>query len=238
MMGKPVVVLSGGMDSTTALYWALEEFGDAEAISFNYGQRHKVELEYAQCTTVQLQVDHHIVDLSSVQQLIASSALTDPSSDVPEGHYEDETMKQTVVPNRNAMMLNIAIARAVAIKSTAVVTGIHAGDHAVYPDCRPEFVFALNQLVQVACEGFAQDNLRVLAPFVTSTKAQIAATGDQLGVNWENTWSCYKGGEAHCGRCSTCLERIEAFSIADVADPTTYKDLSLYYELHNKGALG
>lgn len=236
-MSTAVVVLSGGMDSTVAAYWAQEEFGEIELISFNYGQRHKVELQYAAKTADALDVPHFVVDLSTVNHLIQSSALTNPASKVPEGHYASETMAQTVVPNRNSMMLNIAIARAVSAESAYVVAGIHAGDHDVYPDCRPEFVDVLNELAHTACQGFIRADFRVLTPFVEKTKAEIAAEGERLGVEWLETWSCYKGGEIHCGRCSTCLERIEAFSIAGIEDPTTYEDLSLYHEMVEKGEL-
>lgn len=237
-MSDAIIVLSGGLDSTTAAYWAKAEYGgDIELISFDYGQRHKKELNYAQATSAELDAPLHIVDLTSINHLIQSSALTHPGGVVPEGHYANETMKQTVVPNRNSMMLNIAVARAVSVGAHSVVTGVHAGDHAVYPDCRPQFIGALNALVQVACEGFLEDYFYVAAPFVGLTKAEIVVIGNTHGVPWQNTWSCYKGEELHCGRCSTCLERVEAFSIAGVDDPTTYADLSLYAEMVEKGEL-
>jgi 7-cyano-7-deazaguanine synthase len=219
-----VVVTSGGMDSTTAVYWARHFFGDIECMSFDYGQRHKKELEYAAETAKRLGVKHNIVDLTGITDLIASSALTNPDIDVPEGHYAEDNMKITVVPNRNAMMLNIASARAVSIGAEAVVLGVHAGDHAVYPDCREQFIILQEETLRIANEGFMHPEFQLCAPFVNLTKAEIASIGDELGVPWHMTWTCYKGGDIHCGRCSTCVERLEAFHIASVADQTEYED--------------
>ena len=238
-MSKQVVILSGGMDSTVALYTVLDSVGyrSVSAISINYDQRHKKELEYAAATCRRTSVPHYVVDLRSINELIQSSSLTNPNQDVPEGHYEEDSMKATVVPNRNAIMLNIAIGHAVSIGANRVVTGVHAGDHAVYPDCRPEFIDKLTELAHVANEGFIPIDFFVSAPFVHMSKADIAKIGDKLNVPWEDTWTCYKGGEIHCGRCSTCMERIEAFSIAEVNDPTHYEDLSLYEDLVEQGKL-
>jgi 7-cyano-7-deazaguanine synthase len=135
------------------------------------------------------------------------------------------------------MMLNIAIAHAVSVGAVEVCIGVHAGDHAVYPDCRPDFIAQLNRLAHIACEGFINPDFLVLAPYVHLTKADIAKRGEALQVEWLDTWSCYKGGDIHCGRCSTCLERIEAFSLANVDDPTNYEDLRLYEELVSQGKL-
>lgn len=223
-MSTALVVTSGGMDSTTAVYWAKERYDSIETISFDYGQRHKKELAFAKDTARRLDVPWLVVDLMSINELIRTSALTNPNIDVPEGHYADETMKLTVVPNRNSMMLNIAAARAVSMGHAAIITGVHAGDHAVYPDCRPEFIQQLEVLLHVANEGFIDPDFAVSAPFINLTKAQIAQEGDTLGVPWDQTWTCYKGDEYHCGRCSTCVERIEAFHIAGVDDPTFYMD--------------
>jgi 7-cyano-7-deazaguanine synthase len=238
-MVASVVIISGGMDSTVLLAAAVNEWGPQQvsALSFDYGQRHRRELGFAQWQARHYEVPWHLVDLRSVNELIDTSALTDPGIEVPEGHYEDETMKITVVPNRNSMMLNIAIAHAVAEKAVDVRIGIHAGDHAVYPDCRPDFIAKLQSLAHIACEGFINPAFAVLAPFVMMTKADIAQLGDELKVDWTQTWSCYKGGDIHCGRCSTCLERIEAFGIAGVSDPTNYADVSLYEELVKEGKL-
>lgn len=225
-----VVITSGGMDSTTAVFWAKQFFGDIEAMSFDYGQRHVKELACAAEIAQTYRIPHHIVDLKGVTELIAVSALTNPEIEVPEGHYAEETMKATVVPNRNAMMLNIAIARAVSIGSEAVVIGVHAGDHAVYPDCRIEFVELQERTAKVACEGFIHPEFQLCAPFINMTKAEIAQLGHTLGVPWHRTWTCYKGGEIHCGRCSTCVERLEAFHLAGVAETTEYEDTTYWRE--------
>jgi len=223
-----VVITSGGMDSTTAVYWAKHFFENIECMSFDYGQRHVKELSCAAEIAKDLGVEHNIVDLTGVNKLIAVSALTNPTIEVPEGHYAEETMKATVVPNRNAMMLNIGIARAVATGAEAVVVGVHAGDHAVYPDCRPEFIELQERTAQVANEGFIHPEFQLCAPFMFMTKAQIAGLGNELEVPWHKTWTCYKGGEIHCGRCSTCVERLEAFHLAGVAETTEYED-TLYW---------
>jgi 7-cyano-7-deazaguanine synthase len=150
--------------------------------------------------------------------------LTDLDTEVPEGHYADDNMKQTVVPNRNMVMLSMAAGIAISNNCTGLVTGVHAGDHDVYPDCRPEFIEALNKTLLVANAGFVSDGFGVHAPFMNMHKSQIVTLGAELGVPFEKTWSCYKGGDIHCGRCSTCVERIEAFQLAHVDDPTEYED--------------
>lgn len=218
-----VAIVSGGMDSVTLAYWLREQGWAPTLLSVDYGQRHVRELGCAALAAERLHAEHHVVDLRSITALLSGSALTDLSVDVPEGHYEAPTMRATVVPNRNALMLDCATAVAVARGAHAVATGVHAGDHAVYPDCRPEFVLAYERMARIANEGFAVDGFAVLAPFVTATKADIAALGEQLGVPWADTWSCYQGAAVHCGRCGTCVERREAFQLANVADPTPYE---------------
>lgn len=222
-MSKPlaVVSLSGGMDSTTLLAHLLQD-NEVLALSFDYGQRHRKELDAAKDVSQYYGVEHHVIDLTSVGKLLTGSALTDSSVEVPEGHYEADNMKATVVPNRNAIMANIAIGIASSRKAKFVALGIHAGDHAVYPDCRPEFVEVLRELASVALDGFHSP--RIETPFVLWSKTKIAQRAVQLGVPIERTWSCYKGGEKHCGRCGTCVERIESFRDATLYDPTEYED--------------
>ncbi|HEY7824400.1 MAG TPA: 7-cyano-7-deazaguanine synthase, partial [Acidimicrobiia bacterium] len=152
------------------------------------------------------------------------SALTSDEIDVPDGHYAQETMKATVVPNRNAIMLAIATGIAVAEGAEVVATGVPAGDHFIYPDCRPDFFNPFAVAMEAANDGFTVDGFRLEAPFISMTKADIAAYGSSIGVDYAITWSCYKGGEIHCGRCGTCVERIEAFLDAGVHDPTNYAD--------------
>lgn len=223
MTKRAVVVCSGGLDSTTLAYHYKNEGYSLFLLGFNYGQRHSKELRYMAKTAHQLEADFAVVDLFHFGDLL-ESALTQPEIDVPEGHYESDTMKATVVPNRNSIMLNMAVGVAISQGADLVATGVHAGDHAVYPDCRPEFIDLLNDLVQVANEGFVKDSFVVEAPFVYKTKTDIAKLAGRLHVPIEDTWSCYKGQEIHCGRCSTCIERREALHYADVPDWTVYAD--------------
>jgi 7-cyano-7-deazaguanine synthase len=226
-----VAIVSGGMDSTTLAYSFVKDFGySLHMVSFNYGQRHKKELDFAAITAKKLKAKHSIIDLSSVGKLLKGSALTDDIA-VPEGHYAEENMAVTVVPNRNAIMLSIAWGIAISDGARVVGTAIHAGDHAIYPDCRPEFVVQLNTTLRIANEGFGDENLMIMTPYVNISKAEIATRGANIGVPFEDTWSCYKGNKLHCGKCGTCVERIEAFKMANVEDPTEYAPGGMkYYE--------
>lgn len=227
---RAVALLSGGMDSTTLAYKVRAEADELHLLSFDYGQRHgRRELSHAYSTAQNIGADsYRVVDLSSLRTLLEGSALTDKDVEVPDGHYSEESMAATVVPNRNAIMLSVAVGVAVARKADVVVCAIHAGDHAVYPDCRPEFISAFDEQAVIATEGFHVEGFQVLAPFVHITKADICKLGDTLGVPWEDTWSCYKGGNLHCGRCGTCVERAEAFHLAGVSDPTRYQDAAYW----------
>lgn len=224
MTKKAVAIVSGGMDSVTLAHVLAAEGYDLTLVSIDYGQRHVREIKCASRCADRLDAEHHVVSLTSLTRLLSGSALTDPTVDVPFGHYEEESMRATVVPNRNATMLSIAVAVAVARGAVAVATGVHAGDHAIYPDCRPAFIESFEHMALIANEGFIEPEFRVLAPFVGITKAAIASTGEDLGVPWDDTWSCYIGGDVHCGRCGTCVERREAFALAGVYDPTTYAE--------------
>jgi 7-cyano-7-deazaguanine synthase len=213
------------------------------AVSFNYGQRHKIELDSARNICDDLQVlgfaefkSHTIVDMTAINPLMAGSGsvLVESDTEVPEGHYAEETMAQTVVPNRNMIMLSIAAAKAVSVGASMLVTGVHAGDHAVYPDCRPEFIQYMQRTLRIANEGFIRSDFMVTAPWLYISKAEIVGVGEELHVPWKLTWTCYKGGvfdghepgmpTIHCGRCSTCVERLEAFNEAGVVDPVEYAD--------------
>lgn len=227
---KTVAVISGGMDSVTLAYMLHSEGHDLTLISFDYGQRHKKELAFATQCAQQLGVPHHIVDLSCLNPLVASSSLTNKGIAVPDGHYAAETMKQTVVPNRNSIMMNIAAGLAVSIGARHIATGVHGGDHYIYPDCRPAFIKSLDTLLTVANEGFIDTKFTVLAPYLYWTKADIVTVGEMVGVPWSDTWSCYKGGDIHCGACGTCFERREAFIDAGVPDPTLYNSLPDYID--------
>ena len=223
-MSKILCVISGGMDSATLLYKALAEGNNVvEAVSFNYGQRHKKELAYATVLCGQLHVRHAIIDLSSITPYIGGSSLTDDIA-VPDGHYTEDSMAITVVPNRNAIMLAIAYGIAVARSAEVVGAAMHAGDHAIYPDCRPAFAEAFDGMQRIAVEGHGHPDLHLWTPFIHQSKADITVEGGRLGVNYEMTWSCYKGQSLHCGKCGTCYERREAFELAGMKDPTEYED--------------
>ena len=227
-MTRALAVASGGMDSSTLCYWLRDQQRLDLVVSVDYGQRHRRELDSAKIIANHLGVEHLVVDLTALGAQLGGSALTD-DIDVPHGHYAEDNMKITVVPNRNMIMLAAAGGIAVARGLSAVCTAVHAGDHFVYPDCRPAFIESCSQTLTVATDGFG--SVAVEAPFVMMTKAEIAALGDQLGVPWADTWTCYEGGDVHCGRCATCVERIEAFAIAEVDDPTTYTDTEYWTEV-------
>jgi 7-cyano-7-deazaguanine synthase len=220
---RAVVVLSGGLDSTTMAYLLRAQGHSLEAISFDYGQRHRKELDFAERISADLGASWTLIDLhaAGLTRVLGGSALTDDTVAVPDGHYADESMRITVVPNRNAIMLSIACALAVTRDAEAVAFGAHTGDHFIYPDCRPEFVRAFATMVNLAVEGLA--NIAIVTPFLSMTKADIVKMGDELHVPFERTWSCYKGGDVHCGTCGTCYERREAFALAHVVDPTAYE---------------
>ncbi|MEE3200012.1 MAG: 7-cyano-7-deazaguanine synthase QueC [Planctomycetota bacterium] len=220
--GKTVVTFSGGIDSTTLLYQLLSEGCEVLALSIDYGQRHRIELEHAARIAGQLGIRHEIADLSSISRLLAGSSLTGEDIPVPLGHYEDESMKQTVVPNRNMLLLAVAAAWAISEKADSVAYAAHSGDHAIYPDCRSEFADALGGAIALA----DWHKVELLRPFVDKTKEDITRLGAELEIPFELTWSCYQGGEQHCGACGTCIERREAFLLAGIPDPTQYDSLA------------
>ena len=221
--GGAVALVSGGLDSVTLAH-LLHHQGRVplHLLSIDYGQRHIRELDEARACAQRLGARWDRVDLRSLGALLGGSALTDTDVEVPDGHYADETMRITVVPNRNAVMLAVAHAVAVARGAGVVAAAVHAGDHPIYPDCRPGFVDAFRHMQTLATEGFAPAGMLV-TPFLHLDKAAIVREGMRLGVPFERTWSCYRGGERHCGRCGTCVERREAFALAGVADPTAYE---------------
>lgn len=226
----PLCVVSGGLDSTVLAYSvAASHPGPHVIVSFDYGQRHVKELDFAAVTAAKLSAEHLVVPMGWLAQMIAgtSSLVTDGIA-VPDGHYAQESMRATVVPNRNAVMLNVAAAVAIARGAPGVATAVHAGDHFIYPDCRPAFVAALIEALRVGNEGFCSPEFTVLAPFVEITKAEIVTIGAALNVPFADTWSCYKGGDVHCGACGTCFERREAFEVAGVTDPTVYASTPRY----------
>lgn len=214
------VVLSGGMDSTTLLAHYAARGDRLLAVTANYGQRHRREITSAADVAAVYGAEHVLVDLTPVGRLLTGSALTDPAVDVPSGHYTAPSMRSTVVPNRNMILASVVVGVALARAASVVALGVHAGDHAVYPDCRPEFIDAFAHAVHAANEGFNPPAIE--APFVHWSKTDIARHGDALGVPYALTWSCYRGAAKHCGTCGTCVERMEAFRDAGVPDPTVY----------------
>ena len=218
MSQKVVVIFSGGMDSFTVLNLAVKQGLEVFALSFNYGQRHKKELDYASLACKTLRVQHKIVDISAINQLIGGSSLTS-DIDVSEGHYEEESMKSTVVPNRNMILLSMAVGYAVSINANKVYYGAHSGDHAIYPDCRPEFVHKMNDVCAIA----NYEAVEIVTPFLDVSKTAILTAGLVMGLDYNQTWTCYNGREKACGKCGACQERLEAFSENGVSDPLEYE---------------
>lgn len=215
-MKDALLVYSGGLDSTTMLY----EYADkiALAVSFDYGSNHnKREIDCAVYHCNLLNIKHTIINLGFVKSLFKSSLLSGADS-IPEGNYDDDNMRSTVVPFRNGIMLSVAAGMAENEGLKYVMIANHGGDHAIYPDCRPDFVSAMDNAIKAG----TYEGVRLLAPYTNLTKAQIVEHGAALGVDYSHTWSCYKGGDVHCGKCGTCRERMEAFELAGVSDPTQY----------------
>ncbi|GAC30360.1 7-cyano-7-deazaguanine synthase QueC [Brumicola pallidula] len=219
MSAKVVVIYSGGMDSYTVLNKAMQQGYDVHAVSFNYGQRHSKELLFAKKVCEQHNIEHKVVDISSINQLIGGSALTD-DIDVPQGHYQEESMKTTVVPNRNMIMLSMAVGYAVSIEAEAVYFGAHSGDHAIYPDCRTEFVDAMNDVCKIA----NYQAVEVRAPYLAASKTDILREGLAMDLDYNDTWTCYNGQDKACGKCGACQERLEAFSENNTIDPIDYQN--------------
>lgn len=211
-----LVTLSGGMDSAVLAAY-LSQTVEVITISIDYGQRHRKELDCAAEVALFLGLKSSRIDLSGLGSAYPANALTG-SLPVPDGHYAAESMRATVVPNRNMILLAVAAGAAISEDCGAIAYGAHAGDHAIYPDCRPAFADAMGEALSV-CH---YSPIQFLRPFIGITKADIVTLGDSLGVPFALTWSCYRGGEIHCGSCGTCVERREAFILAEVSDPTTY----------------
>jgi 7-cyano-7-deazaguanine synthase len=258
-----VAIVSGGLDSVTLAYHMVAEGYTPHLLSFNYGQRHAKELRFAAITAKHLNLRHDTLDLSGITHLISNSALTSieltdqvvyvgedkrpEPIEVPDGHYAEDSMKLTVVPNRNMIMISVAAGIAVNNKYRCIATGVHSGDHFIYPDCRPAFIDAVGTAIAKGNEGFSNFKLDptqsyddpIYAPFINGSKADIAYRAIELGVPLHLTWSCYKGGINHCGRCGTCVERLEAIDEAmnrfkpesdweDFRDQTIYEDTEFW----------
>lgn len=217
-MKTSVIIVSGGMDSITLLYDKKDEI--ALGISFDYGSNHNArEIPFAKMHCERLGIEHITIPLDFMHQYFKSSLLQGADA-IPEGHYADDNMKSTVVPFRNGIMLAIAVGIAESCNLTKVLIANHGGDHTIYPDCRPEFISAID----AAASAGTYVNVKVCAPYTTITKTDIAAIGKRLGIDYTETWSCYKGGEKHCGKCGTCVERKEALEGAGIEDNTEYEE--------------
>jgi len=218
MTEKAVVIYSGGMDSFTVLNKAVFEGLEVYALTFDYGQKHVKEVDFARNVCSAMGITHKIIDITAINELISGSSLTS-NIEVPEGHYADENMKSTVVPNRNMILLSLAVGYATSIKASKVYFGAHGGDHHVYPDCRPDFVKKMNDVCAVANYDFVE----VVTPYLTSNKTEILRDGLKMNLDYSLTWTCYNGREKACGRCGSCVERLEAFEENQAKDPLAYE---------------
>lgn len=226
MTTTALVLLSGGMDSTALASELVVGHGvdNVQAVGIDYGQKHSRELLSAHRVARHLGIPYDVIDLSILADSLKSALTGD--GDVPRGHYAADNMAATVVPNRNAIMLMVAAGIAASRGLCAVYTAVHAGDHPIYPDCRPEFVAVASEAARLGTAGMG--DVEVRAPFVNITKADIVTRGHEAGAPFDLTWSCYQGGSRHCGSCGTCVERAEAFHLAGVTDPTEYTDSSFW----------
>ncbi|WP_298716313.1 7-cyano-7-deazaguanine synthase QueC [uncultured Oceanisphaera sp.] len=224
---KALLICSGGFDSVTLAYRLAAEQSLGALLTFDYGQRHKKEIDAARLCAERLGVPHLVMDIGHIGRQLSGSALTD-DIEVPHGHYSEENMKLTVVPNRNAIMLTIAFGVAAARGLDTVALAVHGGDHFIYPDCRPDFIRLFGEMQARALDGVAE--VALFAPYVDSDKTDIARDAARFTVPVADTWSCYEGDELHCGRCGTCVERIEAMTLAGVEDPTPYLDKEYWLE--------
>ncbi len=219
MKPKCVLIFSGGVDSTTLLYDLISQGYEVHALSFNYGQRHDIELAQAKLICAKLKVYHKIVPLHALNH-VAPSALTREDIEVPDSSYDKESMKATVVPNRNMVMIALATSYAIGIGAKEVAYGAHKGDSGGYPDCRIGFIEAIRKVLEV-CDW---EKIKLHAPYALMTKGQIVRLGTTLGVDYSLTWSCYNGKDLHCGKCGTCKDRLSAFKEAGIEDPVEYEN--------------
>ncbi len=218
MSKKAFIVLSGGLDSSTLAYYLKDKGYDLCAISFDYGQKHKKELLCAKKIADNLGIQHIVIDLTSVGKYLKSSLTT--NEEVPEGHYEAENMKSTVVPHRNMIMATITAALAESKNIYTIALGVHGGDHYIYPDCRPDFIDILKYCLKLSSGG---EDIEILTPFLHIDKRAILSIGLSLKVPYQDTWTCYNGREKACGKCGSCQERLESFEKCNSTDPLQYE---------------
>ena len=217
---KALVLFPGGLDSTVLAAHLLADGAETRLLSIDYGQRHAKELQQAEKIAEALGLPHRILRLPDLGPLLGGSSLTDDQVELPEGHYAEESMKATVVPNRNMILLALAGGHALSLGFDTIAYAAHAGDHTIYPDCRPEFADAMASALGLA----DWEKLSLYRPFVHLSKTDLVKKGAELDAPLHLTWSCYAGREKHCGKCGTCVERKEAFALAKVPDPTEYED--------------
>lgn len=233
MTQKTLVVCSGGLDSVTLAYQVAAESELLGLLTFDYGQRHKKEIEFAALAAKRLGVPHRVLDIANIGQLLTSS-LTDTNINIPEGHYAANNMASTVVPNRNAIMLTIAFGLADSMEADAVGIAVHGGDHFIYPDCRPEFIQAFAAMQTLALGKDVA--IELLSPYLTISKGEIAKQAVKYHVPIHETWSCYNGEAIHCGRCGTCIERLQAVDFANAEDNTNYADKTFWLAANSTSA--
>ena len=217
---KALVLFSGGLDSTVLAAQLKAHATETRLLSIDYGQRHAKELELAEKIAQAIALPHRTLRLPDLGPLLGGSSLTDEKVELPQGHYAEESMKTTVVPNRNMILLALAGGHALSIGFDTIAYAAHSGDHTIYPDCRPEFAKAMETALSLA----DWKRLSLHRPFVHLPKSELVQIGNKIGAPLELTWSCYAGREKHCGKCGTCVERKEAFALAKVEDPTEYED--------------
>tara|TARA_R100000656_G_scaffold25024_1_gene21908 strand:+ start:255 stop:914 length:660 start_codon:yes stop_codon:yes gene_type:complete len=215
---RGIVIYSGGMDSFTLLNSVIDEGYNASAITFDYGQKHKKEIELAKRFCEGENIEHQVININEVKNLLSGSALIDKTP-VPHGHYQDIKMKATVVPNRNMVFLSLATAYAISSGTNSIFFGVHSGDYDIYYDCRPEFVEKMNEINKLIHDTAVQ----IKTPFIKLNKGNILKKGIELNLDYSLTWTCYEGGDKSCGKCGACVERLEAFSVNLKEDPLEYQ---------------
>ncbi len=220
VQNRVVLILSGGLDSTTLLYRLLKEKKEIYCLTFRYGQKHVKEVQYAAKNCEKFHLPHKILSLDNLtsEGIFGPNALTS-DTEIPHGEYDDISMMDTVVPNRNMILLSLALAYAISIRAEAIYYGAHGGDHAIYPDCRPEFVSAMQQVANL-CHYWP---IKLEAPYLHFSKADIVKEGLEMNVDYSLTWTCYQGGELACGQCGSCDERLKAFAANNAVDPIPYE---------------
>ena len=212
-MSNVLVVYSGGLDSYTLLRKAIKKFDRVEAITFNYGQKHSKEIEFAKLNCKELNVKHEVVNLE-LENILSNSALVG-DTEIPEGNYDKEKMKQTIVPNRNMIMISVAASLAIKNQIDHLWYAAHSGDHEIYPDCRPEFIDKMAAVLEI-CD---YHKIKFEAPFQNFSKSEIVKTGLAMGLDYSKAWTCYEGKDFPCKKCSACLERAYSFEINNTKDP-------------------